>query len=165
MTRQGLKELHREIKNLPYCNSDEEYLVSYNYLTKHKRINKELKDYLKNRNLTKEKWVKGYIKKQFTCGIFTSSRIEAKHSIYKRYLNGDTKLCELFKIFKTLESQEVTKYKDEITKLCQEAYNKYDDYDLIKYAKKYYGLYAIKKLQEVIYDSGHYKVEKCKDHW
>ena len=128
-------------------------------------INEALKTYLKERHKTKELWVKCYFKASFTCGMCTSSRIEAKHKIYKKYLNGDSRLCEVFHVFKLLEEIEIFKYQDEISKFNLLENKKAKQHELFQEAEKIYGAYVLEKLKEVFLDSTNYEVELKNKIW
>ena len=92
------KSLYTLISKLPYSEYENGYLESYNKILVSDDINQNFKDYLKNKPKERNLWVKCYIKKKFTCEMVTSSRIES-NIIYKKYLNGNSRLSELYSIF------------------------------------------------------------------
>ena len=117
---------------MPFSESEEEYFETYELLIENDNISSDLKTYLKKRHLTRQKWVKAYMKTNFCCGTCTTSRIEAKHRIYKAYLNGNSRLCEIFLTFQKLEKQEVTKFEDEIIRLSKPTKTQLNKNDFIK---------------------------------
>jgi len=48
--------------------------------------------------------------------MVTSSRIESKHNIYQKYLNGNSRLSELYLTFQNLENIEIKNYSNDINK-------------------------------------------------
>ena len=74
------------------------------------------------------------MKTNFCCGICTTSRIEAKHRIYKAYPNGNknSRFCEIFLTFQKLEKQEATKFEDEIIRLSKSTKTQLTKNDFIK---------------------------------
>ena len=100
------------------------------------------------------------MKKDFCCGTCTSSRIESKHSVYKRYMNTSIRLSELFSIFKNLEEQEYNCFKEEITRLSKSERINLRKSDLIKHFDKIYSPYAIKILENSQLESVNYSVDK-----
>ena len=61
----------------------------------------------------------------------TTSRIEAKHKILKKYLNSSKRLGEVFQILKEVEQREITLLKNEIGKGKKLERKKYDQSDMI----------------------------------
>jgi len=153
--------------NLPFSESEEDYNKAYTTLMNEddKIVTKDLKQYLKSRHLIRVKWVKCWMKKTFTCGNCTSSRIESKHRIYKTLLNGSSRLSEIFTVFKKLEDQDVERYKDEIIKLKKDQNSELDKHELIIEMKKSYSSYAVKRAKEILLESIHYAVEKKGQKW
>ena len=105
------------------------------------------------------------MKKQFTCGMCTTSRIEAKHRVFKLYLNSSSKLCELFKVFKQLEAKEVYVFKDEVEKLTKKEDQQFEKSLLIKHFAPNYSLYVLAKLKEQLNESLNYKFAKVQKTW
>jgi len=100
------------------------------------------------------------MKEKFTCGICTSSRIESKHKVYKKYLNSSTRLRCLYKVFKDLEEEEISNFREEISKLGMFENQKLEQSDLIKHFQPIYSNYAIRKLKGNLMESVNYSVEK-----
>lgn len=128
-------------------------------------ISEDLKTYLKERHKTRKQWVKCYMKSSFCCGTCTTSRIEAKHRVYKTYLNGNTRLCELFRTFQKLETQEVIQFKEEVQKIDQSKKKEFDKIDLMKSLSKDYGSYVLEKLKGIILEAFNYSVEAKNNKW
>ena len=91
--------------------------------------------------------------------MVTSSRIESKHNIYKKYLNGNSRLCEIYSVFQELEQLEIKNYNDEIGKFTIKQNKDLEKYKLISESKLYYGNYIIEKLKNYILRSLKYNVE------
>jgi len=79
------KELYTTIINLPYEEYQSNFEDSYKQILSSIHISKELKTYLKNKYSDKKLWVKLFMKGKFCAGMCTTSRIENKHRIFKRY--------------------------------------------------------------------------------
>lgn len=159
------QKLYKILKNLPLSEYEEHYLEDYNDLLKSKYINQDLKDYLRNRHETRERWVKCYFKDRFSCGTCTTSRIESKHRIYKKFLNSNSRLSEVFQTFKKLEEKSILQYKDEIKQLTLAESTKLSEYSLVKEVKKQYGKYVVDKVKETILESLNYSVQKMNNKW
>ena len=108
------KELYSIICNLPYSEYEEIYKKNYEEIIKSEELNQNFKDYLKNKHGERKIWVKCYLKSKFTCEMVTSSRIESKHNLHKKYLNGNSRISKLYTIFQDLEKLQIIqkKFKD-----------------------------------------------------
>lgn len=159
------KKLYKMIKNLPYSETEQDYTNNYNSIISNRLLEKDLKNYLENRNQHRLDWVKCYMKGYFTGGMVTTSRIEAKHRIYKQYINDDSRLCELFDIFKTLEEEEIQNYKDEIRKFKKKENSELEESVLIKECRKFYSNYIIEKVKDKLLKTIHYDVKKGRNKW
>jgi len=102
------------------------------------------------------------MKAYFCCGGCTTSRIEAKHRIYKKYLNSSKRIIEVFQMFKNLESKEIYNFKDEIKKIPKTDDKSLDKCKIIKYFKEHFSNYAILKIKEELINSTNYAIEKGK---
>ena len=161
------QKLYKLLVNLPFSESEESYNKVYTTLINENGqvVTKELKQYLKSRHLIRFKWVKCFMKKTFTCGNCTSSRIESKHRVYKTLLNGNSRLSEIFSVFKKLEDQNIERYQDELAKLKKKESSELDKHDLIVQMKEKYSSYAVKKTKEILLESIHYAVERKGEKW
>ena len=153
------KSLYKLISKLPYSEYEQAYLDSYNKILESDDVSQNFKDYLKIKHKDKHLWVKCYMKRNFTCGMVTSSRIESKHNVYKKYLNGNSRLSELYAIFQELENLEVANYNNEIQKFTLKQNNDLNKYNLIEKSKGLYGKYILEKLKSNIIKSLKYKVK------
>jgi len=144
--------------NLPFCDYPEDFEETYKGIRNSSLISDELKDYLENKYQRRKIWVKGYLKNTFCCGVSTSSRIEAKHRTYKKYLDGTKRLCELFKIFKELERAEIHNFFEEVIK-SKKGNNAIDKYEDFKQLKEKYSGYCLKILNSNLIQSLNYKIE------
>ena len=157
---QEKKKLYNEITNLPFCEYIEQFENLSEKIIESDYVSDELKDYLEEKFSKKNLWVKGYMKEKFTCGICTSSRIESKHRVYKKYLNSTTRLACLFRVFKDLEEVEITNFKEEVSKLDVLENQNLENSDLIKQFQSTYSTYVIRKLKNNLMESVNYSVEK-----
>ena len=78
------KKLYQDITNIPYSEEIEDFEETFNFILENDLIGDDLKLYLEDKYELKKQWVKPYMKDNFCLGTCTSSRIESKHSIYKR---------------------------------------------------------------------------------
>ena len=90
----------------------------------------------------------------------TSSRVEAKHRLFKKFFNSSTQLTEFFQVIKDLEQKEIWSFKDEIKRFSKKENKKLDKTSLIKYFIDQYSQYAISKLKDEIIESINYKIQK-----
>lgn len=150
--------MYRKIINLPYAEYEDDFEESLSFIKKSKCLSQELLKYIKSKEENKKFWVKAYMKTQFCCGICTTSRIEAKHRIFKQYLNSGRKLTELFLVVKELEEKEISSLKNEIEKSKRLARKQQEKSDLIKHFKKDYSEYIITRLKDNLIESTNYKI-------
>jgi len=159
------QKLFTVIKNLPYSESEDEYREKYNFVKGSSLLDETTKKYLNERHNNRTFWVKCYIKKYFSCGMVSSSRIESKHSILKKYLDNTTRLSELFLTMKALEEAEITNLTKEISKEAKKDYATLDSNDFIKDCRENYSEYIIFKLKEQFLQSINYHVTKSGTKW
>jgi len=106
------------------------------------------------------------MKGKFCAGMCTTSRIESKHRVFKKYLNSSNRLVEIFKVFRELEKLEVQNFKNEIERLLKRERQKMDCCDLIKHFEKIYSKYAVLRLKDNLLEAINYKSEKTnKNTW
>ena len=144
---------------MPYCEYSDDYYDVYNEILACPDVNEGSKKYIKNRHQYRHKWVKSYMKDRFTGGTCTNSRIESKHSVYKHFLNSDTSLMNLYTVFKTLEKQEIEKFKEEIQRFGLNDENSFKKYELLKELDETYCPYAMNKIKSNIMEALNYGVE------
>jgi len=128
-------------------------------------LNEKFREYLRELNKSKKSWVKCYLKKNFTCGMASSSRIESKHRILKEYLNGNSRLGEIYSCFKNVEKQEIQKFTNEIQKFNLKENDILDQNELIKKSKEEYSDYVIQILKANILQAVNYTVNKQGNCW
>lgn len=158
--------LYYSIINLPYADYPDDFEDSFREIKKSRSINIELKNYLDEKAKDKELWVKAFMKKKFCCGMCTTSRIEAKHSVLKKFLNSGKRLTEVFKVIKELEEREIASYKNELDKSNKNARKKEETSDLIKHFRSIYGEYVIERLKDQLINSTNYKIsELARNKW
>jgi len=161
--REEKRALYSSIINIPLSNYPEDFISVFDEVLESPYISDELKDYFEKKCINKEQWTKAFMKKSFCCGTCTSSRIESKYNILKKYLNTSKRLTELFQTFKELEKQEINRFKDEISKLSINENQMIDKYDLIKILKKKYSGYCLRIVKENVLISMNYKIRKVKE--
>lgn len=97
--------------------------------------------------------------------MVTSSRIESKHRILKEYLNGNSRLGEIYSCFKELEKQEIHNFTNEIQRFNLKENDSLDQYDLIKKSKLLYSDYVIQILKVNVLQGINYKITKQGNFW
>ena len=121
---------------------------------------------MKKKAEEKQFWVKGFMKSQFCCGMCSSSRIESKHSVLKRYLNSGKRLTELFKTVKEIEQREISNMENEVKRSRKNERKKKENMDIVKYFKEFYPEYVIERLKDNIMESINYKInQKASNTW
>jgi len=138
----------------------EDFLKSYKQIQGSKFLNKESKLYLQNKFQEKHKWVKAFMKSQFCGGMCTTSRVESKHRVFKRYLKSSTSLCQLFNVIRNLENQEINSFVNEIEKIGKKSSNNLEKSNFIKYFKQNFSEYIIVRLKNTLIESTNYKVKE-----
>ena len=152
------KKLYNQIRNLPYCEYEDDYEKIYKEILLCDLVNSDSKAYIQKRHEYREKYVKCYMKTIFTGGTCTTSRIESKHSVYKAFLNSDSSLMQVFQVFVNLEKLEFEKYTEEIT-IMNEKQNDFVKYDLIKELESVYSPYILHKTKANLITALNYGVE------
>jgi len=122
-------------------------------------LTQEHKNYLVEKVKSKKLWVKAYIKDKFSCGMCTSSRIEAKHKVLKTYLNSSNRLIEIFETFKKLELQEISKFSDEVKTISHGNKKIISKFNLIKDLKNTYSTYSLNILQNNLVEGLNYIIQ------
>jgi len=157
---QGKKNIYRLIKNLPLCEDSEIFLENYNEIQTSELLSSELKLYLENKFNEKTRWVKAYMKSHFCAGMCTTSRIESKHGVFKRFLKSSTSLCELFNVIRTIERQEISAFTNEIDKINKKSSSNLENSNLIKYFRNEYSEYLIIRLKSILIESTNYTIDR-----
>jgi len=157
------KKLYSLIINLPFADYEDDYEEDWEFIKNNQFLSEELENFLDYRHRIREKWVKCYMKQNFTCGTCTSSRIESKHRVYKNYLNGDSRLCQIFYCFKELEQKQFTSYEDEVKRLTKAQEGQTSKHILVEEVRKTYTPYVVRKVQEILLESIHYSVEVSRE--
>lgn len=156
------KKLYKLLVNLPFVEYRSDYEADWKLIQESEFVSEELSTFLEYRHQIREKWVKCFMKQYFTCGTCTSSRIESKHRVYKTYLNGNSRLCEVFQTFKELEENAVSNYADEIEKINKSQEDELRKHVLIKEIENRYSYYVVQKMKTILLESIHYSVEETK---
>jgi len=162
-TQNRKRILYQTITNLPFNKYEEDFEEEYENILNEEVISEEHKSYLKNKVKYKELWVKAFIKNKFCAGMCNSSRVEAKHQVLKRFLNSSSRLVKLFETFKLLESQEITKYFDEVTKFNKRNNQIISKYSLINELQKVYSPYCLNIVKNNLLEGLNYSYEKTKE--
>lgn len=154
------KKLYQKIVQLPYSEYKQDFNDSFDKIIKNDLLNEDQIQYLNSKYEERSKWVKAYMKEFFCAGSCTTSRIEAKHRTYKRFLNSSTRLTELFVVFKDLEDQEIKKFKDEIKQISKKDEKNLNQCEAIKFFGQEYSNYALQKIKEELIESTNYSIKK-----
>ena len=162
---QEKKDLANKIMKLPYIEEVKDYDNIYKQIITNKKIDDNMKTYLEDRHKEREIWVKCFIKTTFTCGTLTTSRIESKHRIYKRYLNDQTRLSELFLVFADVEKEEIKNCQKKIKNLNSLENSKLSENFLLKKCYPIYSDFAIKRVKVALLDAMNYTVQKKNKVW
>ena len=154
------------IVQLPLSPNSEAFQDDLRFILKSKHLSKDQKTYLEKKSKSSEKWAKCFMKNYFCSGMCTSSRVEAKHRLYKKFFNSSTQLTEFFKVIQELEQKEISSFKDEVKRFSQKETKKLNGTSLIKYFEEEYSSYAITKLKDELIESINYKLsKKDKEKW
>ena len=94
------KELYDQVLELPFMTRKEKFDETIKELKKPGLLNDSQLNYLEMKLKIKDKWAKCLIKENFTVGISTTSRIESMHSVLSDRLNSNSRLNEVFDVFK-----------------------------------------------------------------
>ena len=105
------------------------------------------------------------MKKHFTGGTVTTSPVESKHCVFKRFLYSNAGLGELFLIFKDLEQTEINKFNDEICRFSKKDNDSFIKASLIKKCVEEYSSYIVDKMKERLLNSIDYEVKKDGRNW
>jgi len=144
--------------NLPYSENISYFEDGYKEILKSDSIGKENKNYLEAKWKEKQKWAKCFMKTKFCVGMCTSSRIEAKHRLLKRYLNSSKGLVYLFSILRDIEKTELKNFQDEVTRISEKENKQYEKTEIIKCFQGYSD-YALNKLKQQLIESNNYKIK------
>jgi len=162
---QAKKDMYQLIRTLPYVEDEEDFEQRAEKILKSRLLTKDQKGYLEEKVKEKHTWVKAFMKRKFTCGMCSTTRIESKHRVFKLYLNSNSKLNEMFKIFKQLEAKEIFTFKDEIEKLSKKEEEKLEKCNLIKFFSSHYSQYVLAKLKQNLIESNNYKFRNIDNIW
>ena len=122
-------------------------------------LSQESVSYLEKKNEKSHLWVKAYMKVSFTGGTCTTSRIEAKHRIFKKFLNSGSSLQKIFETFAKLEKNEINNYFDEVEKFKENEQNAFKQSDLLKKLDEIYTSYAMNKVKSYFLVASNYDVD------
>lgn len=160
------KKIYRTIIQLPFSDYPIDFKTDLNFILKQKSITIEHKKFFRTKAENKEKWVKGFMKSDFCCGMCTSSRIESKHRVFKKFLRSSTPLTKFFEVCKEIEEKEIYTFQDEIQKCKVRTNNKLEKSKLIKFFNNEFSEYSIAKLKDQLIESTNYKLAKSlKESW
>ena len=144
---------------LPHLEKTEDFDIKAKDILKSNLLNKEDKLYLKGKITQRCLWSKAFFKSEFCCGATTTGRVESKHRLYKRFLNSSKRLGQLFKVFKDLEGQEITAFKEEMMKKSnQEEMSRINRFDVVQHFVKHYSQYSMSLFKDQVIESVNYTV-------
>ena len=110
------KELYDQVLELPFMTRKEKFDETIKELKKPGLLNDSQLNYLEMKLKIKDKWAKCLIKENFTVGISTTSRIESMHSVLSDRLNSNSRLNEVFDVFKKIEDSNISKFNEEFSR-------------------------------------------------
>ena len=106
-------ELYQQTIKLPFIKDQKKFKDIIEKLKSSEDISDSQKNYLQTKLSKKEKWAKSFTKEKFAGGISTTSRVEGLHSVQKKYLTSSSSLKKVFYSFRSLENQQILKFKEE----------------------------------------------------
>jgi len=110
-------------------------------------LNDSQLNYLEMKLKIKDKWAKCLIKENFTVGISTTSRIESMHSVLSDRLNSNSRLNEVFDVFKKIEDSNISKFNEEFSRHKKNFNGQLLQCQLMIMLSKIYTPYSLKKLE------------------
>ena len=91
----GKKELYQLIINLPFQNYVSDFEKILKKIISNKYVNENSKKYIQEKCSKKEAWVKAFVNEIFGCGTCTTSQIESKHSVLKKYVTSVKRIIDV----------------------------------------------------------------------
>jgi len=158
------KELYERILNLPFISRRDKFDETIKELKKPKVLNQNQANYLESKLKIQDKWAKCIIQEKVTIGVSTTSRIESMHSVLAEKLNSNSRLNEVFDVFRKIENSQIIKFKEEFRKQKNNENPQAFQGQLMQMLAKIYTPYPLKKLENKFLKSLSYEyVEEKKD--
>jgi hypothetical protein len=154
------KEIYSKIINLPFYNYEKQFEDAFKEIIDSEVLSEDQEQYLKKRYECRHIWAKCFMKHKFCAGMSTTSRIEAKHRVYKQYLNSGSQLTQLFQTFRALEENEMSLHKEEIETITKSENKKLGRFEVLKFFENKLSKYTMYKLKDELLESVNYSVRK-----
>lgn len=106
-------------------------------------------EYLKLKLESKDLWAKYAIKDTFSVGVSTTSRVESLHSLLKKHLNSNSRLCEVLDRFKKIVAAQIDKFQVEFERHSKDLEKSVTKCQLMQQLSIIYSPYALKKLEQI----------------
>ena len=154
------KSLYNQIINLPYIESIWTFEESFKSILKNKILSKDSINYLKANYDLRRKWAKCYQMQFFTCGIFTTQRIESFHAQACQKLNLTSSLQEVLKFFIEYEVGANNSLEEEKETILPKSISKvYEKNRLLEKMGEIVHPYILEKIKKQYHDGLNYEVK------
>lgn len=153
-------ELYDKILALPFITKEEKFQSTVEEALNSENLTENEKEYLNFKLESKYTWAKCFIKHRFGAGISTTSRVEGLHKVLQDFLNSNSRLTEVFAVFRKIESHKLEKFKNEFNRHSKNIGTSCYDCFLLKELSLIYSPYVIKKMEPKISKALSYKYEE-----
>jgi hypothetical protein len=152
------KELYSKIVKLPFEKSILKLNLSIDDILKSKLYNAELRNYIENQFNNKKKWSRAYMLEHFTCGLFTTQRVESIHGIMSKVLSSNASLQEVLEFYQNREFQNNSIIEEKETKILKITSKSFDKLKLFQYFISITTDYILNKIKYEYELSLNYKI-------
>ena len=153
-------EFYHKILVLPFITNNEKFDSIVEEAINSEDLSEKEKDYLNLKLGSKHTWAKCFIKHRFGAGVNTTSRVEGLHKVIRSFLTTNSRLTEVFEVFRKIESQKLEKFQDEFNRHSKNIGTICTDCFLIKELSQTYSPYVIKKLEPKVSKALSFKCEE-----
>ena len=150
MNKGETKKLYQEIINLPFITREAKFEETINKFKSLTNISKDRSQYLDRKLETKEEWAKCFVKEKFAAGISTTSRVESLHKHLSQYLNSNSRLNQLFQVFREIEAKQLNKFEEELQRHLKNLNQDINKSCLFTKLQEIYSPYTLEKLDQRI---------------
>lgn len=156
----SLKSLYNTITSLPYTDKISTFENTYQEILQNKELSQESISYLKSNYECKDKWAKCFHMNFFTCGIFTTQRIESFHSQVSEKINLTSTLQEVFEFFINFKNKTHDKLEEEKDSVLPKNVSKgYEQVRILESLGELVHPYFYEKIKKQYHDGLNYNVE------
>lgn len=154
------KSLYTTITNLPYIDKISRFEDIYKEIISNKELSKESVTYLKSNYKYKEKWAKCFHMSFFTCGTFTTQRMESFHAQISVKLSLTSTLQEVLEFFVSFENKTTDHIEEEKDTILPKNISKgYEQVRLLQKLRELVHPYIYEKIKKQYHDGLNYSVE------